>query len=116
MNKEKVYLIRGKNGEYAKGTKICASSRGANSTMSKFIEGRIYLQLRELHGRNISFDHPLQQMYTTWCWGGGKQHFNDWDTFQRYNDAEIRSGMNVKRIVKSDYDIFAAIVNNIHYH
>lgn len=113
MSKENVYLVRGKNGEYASGTKICSSGRGAKSTMNKFIEGLIYLRLRELYGDNVPYENPLHQMYMVWCWGGGKQHFTDWNTFQSHNDAEIRNGLNVSRKTKSEYDEFVKIVKEI---
>ena len=111
MSKETVYLVRGKNGEYASGTKVCTSSRGAKSTMNKFIEGLIYTRLNE-HG-NVPYDNPLQQMYMVWCWGGGKRHFTDWNTFQDHNDTELRNGLNVSRKTKSEYDEFVTMVKDI---
>ena len=114
MNKENVYLIRGKNGEYASGTKVCSSSRGATSTMNKFIDGAIYTAIQERYSRQTSYDHPLYELYTCWCWRASKSEFSNWDSFQKFNDREIRSGFNVTRISKAEYDEYVKIVNDIY--
>ena len=110
--KEKVYLVRGKNGEYASGTKVCVSSRGAKNTMNKFIDGAIHVALNH-NRRRIAFDHPLYQMFTSWCWGRNKPAFTNWDSFQKFNDRELSNGLNVKRISKAEYDEYMKIVNDI---
>ena len=112
MNKEKVYLVRGKNGEYASGTKVCVSSRGAKNTMNKFLDGAIYVSIKKIAGKP-SFDHPLEQMFTSWCWGRNKHAFCNWKSYAQHNDMEIRNGLNVKRIAKNEYETFMDIVNDI---
>jgi hypothetical protein len=113
MDKVNVYLVRGKNGEYASGTKVCVSSRGAKNTMNKFLDGAIHVAINKRAGGRASFDDPLYQMFTTWCWGRSKPAFCDWSSFERHNDLQIRNGLNVERITRSEYETFMDIVNHI---
>lgn len=112
MNKEKVYLVRGKNGEYARGTKVCTSSRGAKNSMHSYVEGMIDQTIRTVYP---GLDNPMSGLSYIWRWAGAgsKKLFRNWASLDHYL---LNCGLNIAKITEKDYDEFLRLVNGIYAH
>lgn len=109
MSKEKVYLVRGKNGEYALGTKICHSSRGAKNSLNSYVEGLIDLKVRtDYPGLN----NPMSGLSYIWRWAGAgsKSLFGDWASIEHYL---MNCQLNIAKITEQDYDEFIELVTEV---
>lgn len=107
MKKENVYLIRGKNGEYALGTKICASSRGAKNSMNSYVDGVIDHTIRTTFPRT---NDPMSDMSMIRRWQGGPELLRDWLTLDQHLQT---THLNYCRITERDYDAFVKLVDGI---
>ena len=111
MSKEFVYLVRGKNGEYARGTKVCTSSRGAKNSLNSHVEGVIDQTIRTVYPSN----DPLSGLSYIWRWAGAgsKNLFRDWNTLDQHLQT---CGLNIAKITEKDYDEFIRLVRGIYAH
>ncbi|MHA1288155.1 MAG: hypothetical protein ACTSPB_12195 [Candidatus Thorarchaeota archaeon] len=112
MNKEFVYLVRGKNGEYARGTKVCTSSRGAKNSLNSHVEGVIDHTIRTVYP---GLDNPFSGLSYIWRWAGAgsKDLFRDWKTLEQHLQM---CQLNIAKITEKDYDEFLRLVNGIYDH
>jgi len=107
MNKENVYLVRGKNGEYALGTKICRSSNGAKNSMNNFVDGMIDYKVRTNYS---GFNNPMNGLGYLWRWGAAKPALKEWKTLEQYL---LTCQLNIAKITEQDYDEFIELVTEI---
>lgn len=107
MSKEKVYLVRGRNGEYALGTKICTSSRGAKNSMNSYVDGMIDYKIRTDYP---GLDNPMSGLGYLWRWGVSKPTLKSWKTLEQYL---LTCQLNISKITEQDYDEFIQLVLDI---
>ena len=110
MNKEKIYLVRGKNGEYARGTKVCVSRNGAQNSLNSHVEGVIDHTIRTVYP---SLNHPFSGLSYIWRWAGAgsKDLFRDWQSLEKYLQT---CQLNIAKITEKDYDEFLRLVRGIY--
>ena len=108
MSKEKVYLVRGKNGEYAQGTKICASRTGAKNSLNSYVNGIIDYTIRTDYP---GLDNPMDSLSYLYRWYLSKKDspLESWNKLQPFLQ---NTHLNLARITEQDYDKFIQIITD----
>ena len=110
MTTETVYLVRGKGGEYARGTKICSSGRGAKNSLNAHVDALIDYEVRKNYP---TVNNPISALCYLWQWGGYRKHFKNWSTLEKAIH-QMRIGVNVSHITEQSYDEYMKIVERMY--
>jgi len=110
MKKEMVYLVRGKGGEYALGTKICASKSGAKNSLNSFVCGLIDHKIRTEYP---GISNPMDSLNYLHRWFFSKKNspMGNWNTLKPFLQT---TQLNLAKVTEQDYDEFIRIVREIY--